>query len=155
MEINRIQFILKRVHGGESWHGPSVKEILEDVTASQAVARPIAKAHNIAELLVHMTNWRVFTLEKLTGGDNYDIILNSQADWPLINELSEERWQEIIDSYDDTQQELVEVIERFSPTKINDTVPGRKYSFYMLLHGIIQHDIYHSGQIALLKKAIL
>ena len=154
MEIKRIHSILRREYAGESWHGPSLSEILDGITAQDAVKRIIPNAHNIAELVIHMTNWRIFTLEKLTGGDTYDIILNSDADWTVVNELSEDGWQEILDNLADTQTELLELVDKFPVNKINEIVPGRKYSFYMLLHGIIQHDIYHSGQISLLKKAI-
>lgn len=153
MEIHRIAHILKHVYEGEAWHGPSVKEVLEDVDASLAIKRLSPTTHNIAELVIHMTNWRVFALEKLTGSLTYDIILNSEADWTAVNELSPERWQEILETLEDTQTELLEIVEKFSPNKINDIVPGRRYSFYILLHGIIQHDIYHAAQIAQIKKA--
>lgn len=153
MEINRIAHILKHVYEGEAWHGPSIKEVLTGVDTDLALKRISPTTHNIAELVIHMSNWRVFALEKLTGSLTYDIILNSEADWQVVNELSPERWQELLEILDDSQNELLEVVSRFSPNKINDIVPGRRYSFYILLHGIIQHDIYHSGQIAQIKKA--
>jgi uncharacterized damage-inducible protein DinB len=153
MEINRIAHILKHVYEGEAWHGPSIKEVLTGVDTALALKRLSPTTHNIAELVIHMSNWRVFALEKLTGSLTYDIILNSEADWQVVNELSPERWQELLEILDDSQNELLEVVSRFSPNKINDIVPGRRYSFYILLHGIIQHDIYHSGQIAQIKKA--
>lgn len=154
MEINRIHEILRREYAGESWHGPSLSEILEGVSAQQATKRVFPNVHNIAELVIHMTNWRIFTLEKLTGGDSYDIILNSKADWSTINDLTDEGWQEILETLADTQTELLEITSKFPVQRINHIVPGRKYSFYMLLHGIIQHDIYHAGQISILKKMI-
>lgn len=155
MEIKRIAKILKHVYAAEAWHGPSVKEVLADVTPELAVKRLSPRLHNIAELVIHLTNWRTFTLEKLTGSLTYDIILNSEADWSVVNELTNEHWQEMLDNLEDTQTELLEIVEKFSPQKINDIVPGRRYSFYILLHGIIQHDIYHSGQMAQIKKAFI
>jgi hypothetical protein len=75
-ESKHIKEALRHLYEGEVWHGPSIKEILAGMTAQDAIKRINPKSKNIAEYLVHITNWRIFALEKLTGGDSYDIILN-------------------------------------------------------------------------------
>jgi uncharacterized damage-inducible protein DinB len=151
-ETTRIKDMLRREYDGEIWHGPSLTEVLDGITASQATKRINDKSKNIAEFVVHITNWRVFTLEKLTGGESFDIILDSTDDWTKINSLTDEAWQEILTNLADTQTELLEILETYSDRKLDNIVSGRKYSIYMLLRGIIQHDIYHAGQMMLVKR---
>ncbi|MFT4032454.1 MAG: DinB family protein [Siphonobacter sp.] len=152
VEVERITTLFNAIYDGEAWHGPSINEILDGITAGMAVYRPTPQVHNIAELTVHMTNWRVFALEKLTGSETYDIILNSEADWTRIDSLTPEKWEEIKSNLQDTQEELVETLNRINSKKLSDPVPGRRYTYYILLHGLMEHDIYHSGQLSLLKK---
>lgn len=152
VEVDRIAALLTAEYGGEAWHGPSTYEILEGVTPEAAVFRPSPRVHNIAELVVHLTNWRIFVLEKLTGSESFDIILNSEADWSVIDELTPERWAEIQENLKETQDELLETLTRVHTARLSESVPGRRYNYYTLLHGLMHHDIYHSGQIALLKK---
>lgn len=151
-ESKQIKTALRHLYEGEVWHGPSIKEILVDMTAQDALRRVTPKSKNIAEYLIHITNWRIFALEKLTGGDSYDIILNSEADWSVINELDEKGWAEILQNYEEAQTELLEVVDTYTNAKLEAIVPGRKYTFYTLLHGVIHHDIYHSGQMMMLKR---
>lgn len=152
-EINRIKDMVRRHYDGETWHGPSLIETLSDVTSEQALKRLPPQTHNIAEIVAHLTAWRVFVLEKLTGGASYDIVLDSETDWPRYDELTVEGWHDLLVALADTQAELLDVLESVNDRRLQEIVPGRRYSYYTLLHGGIQHDIYHSGQISLLKKA--
>lgn len=151
-ETNRIKEMIRRHYDGETWHGPSLIETLSDVSSEQAIKRLLPSTHNIAEIVAHLTSWRVFVLEKLTSGATYDIVLNSETDWLRFDSLTVEAWQDLLVSLADTQTELLDVVESVNDRRLSDIVPGRKYSYYTLLHGGIQHDIYHTGQISLLKK---
>jgi len=152
-EINRIKDLVRRHYDGETWHGPSLVETLRDVSPEQAVKRLLPQTHNIAEIIGHLSSWRAFVLEKLTGGDSYDIVLDSTDDWPRLDTLDAEGLHDLLVALAETQTELLDVLETINDRQLKDIVPGRKYSYYTLLHGGIQHDIYHSGQISLLKKA--
>lgn len=155
LETKHIKDALRRLYEGEVWHGPSIKEILIDITPEQAVKRLTPKSKNIAEYLIHITNWRTFALEKLTGSDTFDIILNSEADWSVVNEITKDKWEEIQEGYEESQKEILEVLETYTDRKLENIVSGRKYSFYTLLYGVIHHDIYHSGQMMMLKRLAL
>lgn len=154
LETKHLKNQLYRLYEGEVWHGPSIKEVLTGVLPSTATTRITPQSKNIAEYLQHLINWRTFALEKMTGGDSFDIILNSEADWSTINELSQEQWNELIENYEESQTELLEVLGTYSDRKLEAIVPGRKYSFAMLIDGIIHHDIYHSGQMMLIRKLV-
>lgn len=155
-ELERISLLFTSTYAGEAWHAKSTREILAGVTAEHATQRPAPGTHNhnLAELVAHVTAWRVFALEKLTGGESYDIILNSAQDWPVIEALPEDGWQQLLEDFDDTQNELLEVLSTLPKHRLSDPVPGRRYDYYTLLHGVIQHDIYHAGQMAYVKKLV-
>ncbi len=152
-EIEKITDLLHHTFEGSPWHGLSVLDIIEDVSAEQALRRLHAGTHNICELVRHMTNWRTFAIEKLKGNPTFDIALNTAADWPVVDTLAETNWQQYKDNLRHTQQQLLDLLAMIPDTRLDDIVGGRKYSFRVLLYGIIQHDTYHQGQIALVRKA--
>jgi DinB family protein len=80
--------------------------------------------------------------------------LPPEQDWPAIADRSSGAWSSLLESVFSTNQELVRAIESFSDSRLGETVPGRKYDFYRLFHGMAQHALYHAGQIALLKKSV-
>lgn len=150
-EIQRIVDQLKRAQDGPAWHGPSVREVLEGVTAKQAVQKPIPGAHSVWEIVLHVAVWEGVVRQRLTGertGDDSDV-----PDWPVVGETTEAAWRGVLDDLARGHQRLRETIAAQPESKLSETVPGKKNSFYGDLHGIIQHDLYHAGQIPLLKKA--
>jgi uncharacterized damage-inducible protein DinB len=152
-EVARISQLLDQTYEGDPWHGSSVKQVLQGVHALQAAKRVLSNTHTIWELVRHMTAWRNFAFQKMAGDKNFDI-LNSEQDWPPVTEWSERNWLEDLQALDESQKRLVQAVNNMTEGKLEELVQGREYSFYTLLHGIIQHDLYHTGQIALLKKHI-
>jgi uncharacterized damage-inducible protein DinB len=125
--------------------------ILSGITARQAHTHLLPHGHTIWELVLHMIAWREFTRQKLNGNETYDISTPEQ-DWPAAEETSEQAWQQTLHNLRQSQQALLTRINKLEDIWLDKVVPGRNYTYYVLLHGIIQHDLYHSGQIALLKK---
>jgi hypothetical protein len=76
-----------------------------------------------------------------------------EQDWPLVNDTSEHAWNLAVSSFFSTHLKLAETIKTLTDGRLETTVPGRAYNFYHLFQGMIQHAVYHGGQIALLKKA--
>ena len=77
-----------------------------------------------------------------------------QADWPGVADADALAWFDAQDRLFNNAEKLAQAIERFDDAKLRDIVPGRQYDFYFLFHGIVQHSLYHGGQIAMLKKAL-
>jgi uncharacterized damage-inducible protein DinB len=150
-EIARIAYVLQQTYDGQPWHGSSVMSTLQNISVSQAYAHPLPDCHSIAELVKHVTAWRIFVWEKLRGNANYDISTPEQ-DWPVTVDKTEASWQQSLVALEVSQQKLLEILSKAKDEKLAETVPGREYNFYFLLHGIIQHDLYHLGQMAMLKK---
>jgi uncharacterized damage-inducible protein DinB len=150
-EIERINDQLRRASDGNAWHGPALREILAGITAKQAAAKPLSAAHSIWELVQHIAVWEDVVRRRLEG----EVIVEvpTEQDWPAVSESDEPAWRETVARLERGQQALSETIARFDARRLDETVPGTNYSFYVMLHGVVQHDLYHAGQIAILKKA--
>lgn len=145
-EIRHIYKLLQRSFERDSWHGPSVKEVLDGITQEQSFKR-LPQSHSIIELVAHMTSWRTFVIKKLQGDLEYRITDD-------LNFPPEKNWHKAVADLNESQVKLVEAIKAFDDTKLHELVPHspHTYTFYILLHGIIHHDLYHIGQISLIKK---
>ena len=140
-----------QVWQGSPWYGSAVMNGLSDITLQEASGR-IANQHTIAEILHHMTQWKKFALEKLRGNGGYDIRVDSHADWIMLNDLDEAAWEHIKKLYGQVTSDLLAEIPNHPDEILDDLVSGRKYTYLELMQGITEHDIYHLGQILLLKK---
>jgi uncharacterized damage-inducible protein DinB len=151
-ETHRINSQLKRSQEGQAWHGPSLRELLNGMTAEQAVAKPIPNAHSVWELINHIIAWEQIARRRLEGVE--EIAILDEVNFPPVTDASEAAWQATLQSLDASNRSLRESIRKIDDEKLNEITPGTSYSIYVLLHGVIQHDLYHAGQIALLKKAM-
>ena len=150
-EIKRIKSQLRRAFEGEAWHGPSVMELLKDVTAEQAAAHPIAGAHSIWEIALHIATWEGFVRRRIVEAAALDP--TDEENFPTIQDTSEEAWRRTVEEIKLAHAVLLETVAGLEESTLSEIVPGKPYSVYFMLHGVIQHDLYHAGQIALLKKA--
>ena len=150
-ELKRLNDQLNRAFQGKAWHGPSVSEVLAGVTAEQAAAHPIPGAHSIWELTLHIATWERVGRRRIEEFTPIDV--SDEEDWPPVTHTSDEAWAETLDELRHNHEALRAAIRGLEEARLEDIVPGTEYSVYFLLHGVIQHDLYHAGQIALLKKA--
>ena len=151
MEARRLASQMRRSYEGQAWHGPALRELLDGVSAEQAAAKPIPGAHSIWELVLHIEAWVREPLLTLQG-KTY-VLHAGEDDWPPVRETTPEAWQAAQAQLESTARQLVEAVRATDDAKLNELVGGREYTFYFLLHGVVQHNLYHAGQIALLKKA--
>lgn len=150
-ETERIADLLTRAFEGDAFHGPAIREILEGITAQQAKRRPISNAHTIWELVDHIAGWQEEITHRLKGRPAS--VLPPEQNFPVHTDESEKAWKQSIDRLEESYRRLAATIKEFPESRLGEVVNGRKYTFYVLMHGIVQHDLYHAGQIALLKKA--
>jgi uncharacterized damage-inducible protein DinB len=149
-EAARIAEQMERAYRGEAWHGPALRELLKDVSAEWAAARPIVQAHSIWELVLHLTCWKRVVLRRLNG-EAYDP--TDKENFPPVAAVDAELWKKALGELEAAHQELHAAVLHLHQNRLYQPVPGQDYSVYAMLHGAAQHDIYHAGQIALLKKA--
>ena len=148
-EVARIQEQLKRAFAGKAWHGPSVLELLADVDAAKAASHPIQGAHSIWELVLHIAAWNKAAVRRLSGDRAQ---LGGEEDFPPVSDTSDKAWQQTIENLKRAHRELHYAIESLDESRLDQPIIAGMSTVYGTLHGVIQHDLYHAGQIALLKK---
>jgi uncharacterized damage-inducible protein DinB len=153
-ERERLLEMLDRMHDGDAWHGPSVMSVVRKVTPAQADDRPVAGGHTIGEIARHVAGWRDEVRERLQGKAPS---LPACGDWPPE---SEGGWPATLAELERSHRDLRLAIAAMRPELWEAAVgPSREaglgtgVTFAVMLHGIIQHDAYHAGQMALLAKA--
>jgi hypothetical protein len=151
-EISRILDQLQREFEGNSWYGDNVMTILKGVTADLAAQKPLPKAHSIWELVLHMTTWKRVVRERIEGRIR-DV--KDTEDWPRVTDKSETAWEISVRALVEVHRQLYEAVAKFDDTQLMDKPGHDSNTFYVQLHGIIQHDLYHVGQIAILKKSVV
>ena len=141
---------LRRAFEGDAWHGPGLLELLGEVDAVTAAARPLPDVHSIWELVLHIAAWDGAALRRL-GGKKAQ--LKGTANFPIVPKPTQTKWREAIAHAKRTHDLLVKTVAGLPESRLRERVPGKKYDFYHLLHGVVQHELYHAGQIAVLRKA--
>ena len=150
-ELYRIADQLDRAFDGDAWHGDPLMTILDGVAAAQASAHPIPNAHSIWEIVHHLVAWKTAVPTRLRGEVKE---LHGAEDWPPVTDTSDAAWRNCLGDLRTRHQALVAAVRAFPESKLNDFAPARDHSYYVLLHGMVQHDLYHAGQLAILKKAV-
>ena len=157
-ESSRLIDQIQRAHDGDPWHGSPVKAILSGITHDQAARRPPNGAHSIWEIVLHMTGWRNEVARRAQGQPAGE---PAGGDWPAVGEPTAARWQAALSALDAAHRALAEVVRGLSDDRMlqptNDPRNrelGTGVTYYELLHGIVQHDAYHAGQIAILEKML-
>ena len=141
---------LRRAFDGDAWHGPSLLELLADVHAATAAAKPIPEVHSIWELVLHIAVWDEAAMRRLDGKIWQP---EGTGNFPIPPKSTGAAWRKAVAHAKRTHNRLVKTVAALPESRLRDRVPGKKYGFYFMLHGIAQHELYHAGQIAILKKA--
>ncbi|HEX8634752.1 MAG TPA: DinB family protein [Pyrinomonadaceae bacterium] len=155
-EIERLSDQLQRAFYRDAWCGPALLETLEGVTAEQAARRPLARAHSIREIVAHLSGWKRTVQQRLAG---QAVRLPEEGDWPPVTDASEQGWRETLATLKARHDALLIVVRGLTGAQLEDVLitessreTGGGVSCYVTLHGGAQHDLYHGGQISLLKK---
>jgi uncharacterized damage-inducible protein DinB len=149
-EIARITDQLIRAFEGNAWHGPALFEILEGIDAKAAARRPIPDAHTIWELALHIAGWNGVVVRRLRGKE---ATLEGEDNFPVVADTSASAWQKAVQLLRRNHEELLNELSTMPDSRLSERVPGKDYDIYFMLHGAVQHALYHAGQITLLKKA--
>lgn len=152
-EMMRLDEQLRAALEGEAWHGPSVLEALEGVSAEQAGKHPIPNAHSIWEIVLHIASDYALVLRRLTGDGRP---FTAEEDWPPCPPATSENWQRDVESLRRLSQLLRQAVRAFPAERLDlPLVPGVPYTAYTQFIGVTQHNAYHAGQISLLKRAMV
>ncbi|HXX18569.1 MAG TPA: DinB family protein [Candidatus Acidoferrum sp.] len=153
-EIDRILDQMDRAFSGDAWHGPSLMGLLDDLSPEDASKHVVHGAHSIWELVHHTGAWNSIAQHRLRG-ETVDV--TPERDWPPVWEVSEAAWKRALENLAESHARLRSVVAGLRDEQldlVDQKTSGPDTSRYVVLHGIIQHDLYHAGQIAVLKKAL-
>lgn len=150
-EVDNIVDQLERAFEGDAWHGSSMSEILSDISAELAAVHPLPGVHSIWEIVLHTTAWQRTVRERLQGKPLAS--LPDHEDWPQVTDTSCDAWAETVRDLRTEYQLLRDEALLWRDRDLGETTEGQRYTVYEMLHGVVQHGLYHAGQIAILRKA--
>ena len=152
-EAARIAEQLRCAFEGSAWHGPAVLELVADVDTVTAAAHPMPDVHSIWELVLHMAAWDGAVNRRIVT--NKALALSDAENFPRVKDKSPAAWKQAVALLKKNHKELVKTVSGLPDARLYDRVPGKNYDVYFMLHGVTQHELYHAGQIAILKKTRL
>ncbi len=142
---------LERAFRGGAWHGPAVAETLAGIDATAAAARPCAGAHSIWEIVHHLTVWNDVPRRRLDGERLQNLPL--ERDWPPVQDVSAAAWQAALQALEEAHAGFRARVLELSEGQLDEPVTGSDSTVRSTIFGVLQHNAYHAGQIALLCKA--
>jgi heme-degrading monooxygenase HmoA/uncharacterized damage-inducible protein DinB len=142
---------LETLARGDAWHGPTLEELLGGVSAEAAAARPVAGAHGIWELVLHVTAWTDVFRRRLEG----KAVEEPEAgDFPEPPRATPQAWEEARQGLFAAHDALTARVAQLSDPELEALVPGRPFDARFQVRAAIRHTVYHSGQIGLLRKGV-
>ena len=153
-EIQSIIRRIENVNSGEPWFGRAVYILLEEVDVKKIYTKSNKTDHSIIELLYHMITWADFTLKRIEKDKINDLAAAEELDWRTINPKVH-TWQKGLREFKTIHKKIIALLKKKNDAFLNEIVDYRKYDFRYLINGMIEHTIYHIGQIAYLNKILI
>jgi len=150
-EPQRIQSLFTDLYHGHPWLDVTLQDTLSRITPEQANQRPIKNGNTIWEITNHIIAWRENVLKRV-GDEVIETPANNYIE--KIKDVSEEAWRQTLEALETTQKEWLYFLSTFNEADFSNEYPVNKLTYYQHIHGIIQHDAYHLGQIVLLAKMV-
>jgi len=147
----RVADAIERSVSGPMWHGPAIMDLIADVHAEDALAHPIAGAHSIWELVLHVAVWAEVALARLGP----EPLAAPEHDWPAVPEPTAAHWTDAVARLHASHEQLAHAVENLDDVALRTPValPGPRHTIEVMLHGVVEHGTYHGGQIMLLRRA--
>jgi uncharacterized damage-inducible protein DinB len=152
-EMQSIIQNLRRVNKGEPWFGKAVFVILDEIDPAIVYQKSNDNSHSLIELLYHMLTWAEFTLKRIEKDPVQDMAAFEKLDWREIDPATH-NWEKGLFEFKLINEKIIQLLDKKDDEFLKEIVDYRKYNFRFLLNGYIQHNIYHLGQIAYIKKLI-
>ena len=150
-QVERIFDQYDRAMNGDAWHGDPVWKILDGISAEQAGTRAHPGSHTIWELVSHMAFWETEVNRRL---NNLPARSLEELNFPAMPEPTAENWNSTLGEFRQSNLEFRQTLSQLDPSRLDQPTLGSDKSVYIEVHGVIQHSLYHAGQIALLRKIL-
>jgi hypothetical protein len=152
--MNEVKFLRDQIittFKGDSWHGPNLVNTLSGIDNEQARARPLGERHTIWELTDHITFWMEAAWKSIK--DHTKLKPKKEKDWPEMGK-SKDDWIQSVERLEAAVNLTINELSIWNNEDLEREVPDTNYTFKQMLHGLIHHNLYHAGQINLLKHKI-
>jgi hypothetical protein len=153
-EIENLLGLLDEGYRRAAWHGPNLRGSIRGLTARGAAQRPRAGRHNIWEIVVHAAYWKYAVRRRLVGEKRGSFSLRGSNWFDRPIDRSEKAWRADVALLDAEHQKLREVVSTLPPEELDHHARGSRTLVRRLIAGIAFHDVYHAGQIQLIKKLL-
>lgn len=134
-----------------SWHGPNLRGSVRGLSAEDAAWRPGAGRHNIWEIVVHAAYWK-YGVRRLITGAKRGAFAYRGSNWFARQEASPAAWRRDLDLLAREHAMLREAVADLPAAHLNRVSPKKRYTYAGVIRGVAAHDVYHAGQIQLLKR---
>ena len=153
----KINLEFEKVLSGRPWYGLPVYDIISKVTFEAAYEKPPGSVHNIAEIVLHMIAWTEEVMDRMNG---LTAGVPSSGDWPETGAPDEQKWQNYVNDLKLVNVNLQGLIQNFPEEQWNEPIDDKRgdrpvVTYEQLVNGLIQHHIYHSGQVAILNRILI
>jgi hypothetical protein len=151
-DIELLLKIIDQSYDHIAWHGTNLRGSVRGLTLEEAAWRPSPGRHNIWENMVHAAYWKYTVRRRLLKEKRGSFALKG-SNWFIRPEtLTEEAWRTDVRLLEDTHRSLRQAIQELSPARLYEIPAGKKIANAAVIYGIASHDVYHAGQIQLLKR---
>ena len=154
-DISNLLQLLDQAYDKKSWHGPNLRGSLRGLTALQAAFRPSSERHSIAEIALHAAYWKYVVRRRLLNEKRGSFPLKGSNWIKPPSPLTESEWARCLALLESVHQSLRAAIADLKPSDLSRAAANSKVTNCMLIEGIALHDVYHAGQIQLLKRLYL
>jgi hypothetical protein len=151
-EVTQLLAIIDQAYNRSSWHGPNLRGSIRRVTAEQAAWRPAPKRHNIWENVVHAAYWKYAVSRRFVDLPQGSFQYKGSNWFRRPDALTARAWKQDVQLLDRMHAMLHDAVAKLSTKQLYETPPGKKANNFTVLSGIAAHDLYHDGQIQLLKR---
>lgn len=153
-EMQSIINNLQRVNTGQPWYGRSVFELLEEVNPDRVFEKPGKSGHSLIELMYHLVTWTEFCLKRVQRIKEQDPGEVDRLDWREIDP-SKHSWVKAVAAFKSANDQIIAALSTKNDDFLKEIVDYREFNFRFMLNGLIQHHIYHIGQIAYIQKFLI
>jgi len=151
-EIDLLLRIVDEAYGRKAWHGPNLRGAIRGIDLQRASWRPAAGRHNLWEIVVHAAYWKYIVRRRLLGEKKGSFPLKGSNWFVRPAAMTSEAWRSDVALLEDVHRTMRAAIAGLEPERLGETPPGSTLSHASIITGIAMHDVYHAGQIQLLKR---